>query len=612
MKTSLLSVLLASMIVIAGSQHSAAALDSPLGEASWTAYEGLWYSFLYPSTWRVEDHDRGEFVVIYPSDEDVLAGSKIEIAFIAYEISDAQDLRSWYDRYLQASQGNAYVRPNILRYQSSRTEQGLSRQELHTAVTNEVGPSQSIKITHGRLVLTVVTYTHSAVMTQILEGVASSIRFSLNAPRSAVELSNSNQERPSLEQVLAENKAGVTNSQDIVARDLAAAANLPSLPPAENSTEFLQNEKQYREWLHVQGLDAASSDDMVEGPSQPGRGSMPDNRKALPPNWTNPTSWAQGVGCSSAWHTGKAAQAIDIQVPEGTTVRAAQAGSIQFADWTDTGYGYFMRIATDDILVADENRKYWHEYAHLKARSFQKVTGPVNRGEWVANSGNTGNSSGPHLHFHVYHDVNRDDGAFASVHLAPMVGFSANTSYPDTGVCGSVVTQADDPIIIEPVMFTQRYHPRANAFSRRHYWFCFTSLGRTTECYMEGVPNNGQGWEPLITYFSPELRYTNVYVAQTGRYYLWVCGRGGSYDDDSLHMGLHDYAPASSQAMSGWHPNQWIWRSIRMNGTRPYLDLDAGQRTINVWMREDGMRIDRILMTRDVNYDPTGLVRCGG
>ena len=97
MKTSLLSVLLASMIVIAGSQHSAAALDSPLGEASWTAYEGLWYSFLYPSTWRVEDHDRGEFVVIYPSDEDVLAGSKIEIAFIAYEISDAQDLRSWYD-----------------------------------------------------------------------------------------------------------------------------------------------------------------------------------------------------------------------------------------------------------------------------------------------------------------------------------------------------------------------------------------------------------------------------------------------------------------------------------------------------------------------------------
>ena len=49
-----------------------------------------------------------------------------------------------------------------------------------------------------------------------------------------------------------------------------------------------------------------------------------------------------------------------------------------------------------------------------------------------------------------------------------------------------------------------------------------------------------------------------------------------------------------------------------MNGARPYLDVSEGERVINIWMREDGMRIDRVLLTRQVGYNPTGNIRCGG
>ena len=52
--------------------------------------------------------------------------------------------------------------------------------------------------------------------------------------------------------------------------------------------------------------------------------------------------------------------------------------------------------------------------------------------------------------------------------------------------------------------------------------------------------------------------------------------------------------------------------SIKMNGARPYLDVSEGERVINIWMREDGMRIDRVLLTRQVGYNPTGNIRCGG
>jgi len=77
-------------------------------------------------------------------------------------------------------------------------------------------------------------------------------------------------------------------------------------------------------------------------------------------------------------------------------------------------------------------------------------------------------------------------------------------------------------------------------------------------------------------------------------------------------MGYGDSAPTSSQQMSGFYGVDWAWWSIRMDWTRPYFQATAGDRIVNVWMREDGMRFDRLLLTRDVNYSPINNIRCGG
>ncbi len=95
--------------------------------------------------------------------------------------------------------------------------------------------------------------------------------------------------------------------------------------------------------------------------------------------------------------------AVDIALPLGTPVRAARAGVVMevagdfFDGGTDPKYqtrANMARILHDDGTMAI--------YAHLHPDSVRVAPGQrVERGAWLANSGNTGFSTGPHLHFAI-------------------------------------------------------------------------------------------------------------------------------------------------------------------------------------------------------------------
>ncbi|MDW8068217.1 MAG: M23 family metallopeptidase [Anaerolineae bacterium] len=85
-------------------------------------------------------------------------------------------------------------------------------------------------------------------------------------------------------------------------------------------------------------------------------------------------------------------RAIDIGVPIGTAVHAADSGFVSFAGWTDIGYGY--------LVVIDHANGFATYYAHLS--NFYVVAGQkVERGQVIGATGNTGWSTGPHLHFEI-------------------------------------------------------------------------------------------------------------------------------------------------------------------------------------------------------------------
>jgi murein DD-endopeptidase MepM/ murein hydrolase activator NlpD len=82
-------------------------------------------------------------------------------------------------------------------------------------------------------------------------------------------------------------------------------------------------------------------------------------------------------------HTG-----TDIGVEVGTPVRAAAEGVVVFAGW-DGPYGQVVRIDHGSFVTV---------YAHL-SRYYLSPGNHVFAGEVVAESGSTGKSTGPHLHF---------------------------------------------------------------------------------------------------------------------------------------------------------------------------------------------------------------------
>jgi murein DD-endopeptidase MepM/ murein hydrolase activator NlpD len=86
-------------------------------------------------------------------------------------------------------------------------------------------------------------------------------------------------------------------------------------------------------------------------------------------------------------HTG-----LDIATPTGTAVYAALSGTVQFSGWNRYGYGYLV------VVRGVDGRDYY--YAH-NSRLLVKRGQFVRQGYLISRSGNTGNSTGPHLHFEI-------------------------------------------------------------------------------------------------------------------------------------------------------------------------------------------------------------------
>jgi murein DD-endopeptidase MepM/ murein hydrolase activator NlpD len=92
---------------------------------------------------------------------------------------------------------------------------------------------------------------------------------------------------------------------------------------------------------------------------------------------------------SKGYHTG-----CDYAVPVGTDVLAVADGKIENASW---GKSYGTQL----VQKLDSG---WFIYAHLSA-TLVKPGDKVKAGQVIAKSGNTGNSTGPHLHVELRNNI---------------------------------------------------------------------------------------------------------------------------------------------------------------------------------------------------------------
>jgi murein DD-endopeptidase MepM/ murein hydrolase activator NlpD len=107
--------------------------------------------------------------------------------------------------------------------------------------------------------------------------------------------------------------------------------------------------------------------------------------------YTLSASFAQAGGMWQSTHSGQ-----DFAVASGTEVMAAHGGTVVKAGPNGAGDG----PAYGNAIVIRHGNGTYSQYAHL-SRIDVNVGQVVATGQHIARSGNTGNSSGPHLHFEI-------------------------------------------------------------------------------------------------------------------------------------------------------------------------------------------------------------------
>jgi murein DD-endopeptidase MepM/ murein hydrolase activator NlpD len=98
---------------------------------------------------------------------------------------------------------------------------------------------------------------------------------------------------------------------------------------------------------------------------------------------------------TNGFNLNEAHYGVDIVAKENEVIKAAQNGTVIFAEWT---------AETGNVIIIQHDNKFISAYKHNSALLKQQGE-EVKSGEPIAIIGNSGVlSSGPHLHFELWYD----------------------------------------------------------------------------------------------------------------------------------------------------------------------------------------------------------------
>lgn len=130
--------------------------------------------------------------------------------------------------------------------------------------------------------------------------------------------------------------------------------------------------------------------------------------------------------------------------------------------------------------------------------------------------------------------------------------------------------------------------------------------GYSGTSYLQCLPNSGGLVNTGYKTTSPELQY-QIHFTTTGTYSIWIRGKGPTTNDDSVHAGVDGTTPTSADRIGNF-PNSWTWSRNTLDGAPATIIIStAGIHTFNIWAREDGFIIDKILLrTSSSSTAPSG------
>jgi RHS repeat-associated protein len=130
-----------------------------------------------------------------------------------------------------------------------------------------------------------------------------------------------------------------------------------------------------------------------------------------------------------------------------------------------------------------------------------------------------------------------------------------------------------------------------------HAWLTTTTQsGYTGTAYLQALPDVDALYQTNEITARARAEFS-VNFTSPGTYTVWLRGYASSAAGDSAYVKLDD----DVVNITGFAPNTWDWA-----GQPESLVVEAaGLYTVNLVMREDGLRVDRLLLTTDTNFIPS-------
>lgn len=141
--------------------------------------------------------------------------------------------------------------------------------------------------------------------------------------------------------------------------------------------------------------------------------------------------------------------------------------------------------------------------------------------------------------------------------------------------------------------------------------------GYSGETALQVGPDNGHNWSTgNIPATAPVLSY-QIDFATAGTHYVFVRCREPDIDGnagDSLHVGINDVLPTSGENIAragdanGYTIGaSWVWAGKLSDSSRATITVPSpGVHTVHIWAREDGLIVDKLILSTDINYFPDG------
>lgn len=151
-------------------------------------------------------------------------------------------------------------------------------------------------------------------------------------------------------------------------------------------------------------------------------------------------------------------------------------------------------------------------------------------------------------------------------------------------------------------------HFDLDALTPSHQWVVEAQADASNGAAIVTTPDAGELRRNAVN--SPSVSYFAHFDA-AGQWFVWIRGKGdtnanGEGGSDSVHAGFDGSLAASADKIDHFPP-QWTWSNSTRDGQRASITLaEKGIHAFNLWMREDGLAIDKIVLSQDPTYQPQG------